>query len=439
MTFVPPTPPESPLPAAPRPRRWPKRALVGFLIAANVGIFGGLGVVWWAAHKVAGVATLDAGELGLAELPAELRDPRTFLLIGSDSREDLPEGWEGYGDFGGRRADVIILMQVLPDEGGVQMLSIPRDTKVMIDWSPSRINAPFNAETPEQGAARMVAAVSEFAQVPIHHYLQVDFAGFAGVVDAVGGIEMTFSYPARDGKSKLRVDAGKQTLDGRTALALARSRKYQELRNGEWVYVDASDIGRTRRQQEVLLALLTQIDRPSSVGGFTDLVHSLQGFVTADSALDEDEIIQLAWTMRSLGAADVEALTLPVDGLEENGVSYVVAHEPEAGAALAAFRAGEPMTAAIEGKGRVAVLNGNGRKGSAAAVAETLRAGGWKVVDVANSGRADYATTVVVARARRMAQAEALVAFLGYGRVEQGTTPADTDLVVIVGADGPGT
>lgn len=435
MTYYPVAPPPAPVPAAPPPaRRWPKRLLITFLVVANLAIFGGLGAFWWAANRVSGaVSTLDSSELGLAQLPADLGDPRTFLLIGSDSREDLPDDWVGYGDYSGQRADVIILVQVLPDKGGVQMLSIPRDTKVTINGTTNRINAFFN-----EGAAQILDAVSQFAQVPIHHYLQVDFAGFAGIVDAVGGIEMHFPFPARDLKSKFELAAGTQTLDGRTALAYARSRKYQEFRNGEWVYVDASDIGRTRRQQEVLMALLTQIDRPSSVGGFTDLVDSLGQFVTADDTLGEDEIIQLAWEMRSLRPENLDALTLPVDISEEGGVSYVVLHEPDAGQALAAFRAGEPLTAAVEGNGRVEVQNGNGVAGSAAAVAERLAAGGWEVLATTNSGREDYATTVVVARARHLSQAEAIVAFLGYGRVEQGPVPRDTDVVVIVGADAPG-
>jgi polyisoprenyl-teichoic acid--peptidoglycan teichoic acid transferase len=432
MTYYPAAPPAAPAPGAPpKARRWPKGLLVTFLIVANVGIFGGLGALWFAARHVSGaVATLDSSELGLADLPAELSDPRTFLLIGSDSRENLPEDWVGYGDYGGQRADVIILVQVLPHDGGVQMLSIPRDTKVTIDGTTNRINAFFG-----EGAGQIVGAVSQFAQVPIHHYLQVDFAGFAGIVDAVGGIEMNFPYAARDSKSKLNVPAGTQVLDGRTALAFARSRHYQEFRNGEWVYVDASDLGRTRRQQEVLMALLTQIDRPSSLAGFEELVDSLGEFVTADDTLGTDEIIQLAWEMRSLAPEDLDALTLPVDISEEGGVSYVVMHEPEAGAALAAFRAGEPLTAAVEGNGKVEVQNGNGITGSASAVADRLRAGGWEVTATTNSGREDYASTVVVARARNLSQAEAIVAYLGYGRVEQGPVPRGTDVVVIVGAD----
>jgi LCP family protein required for cell wall assembly len=435
MTFSPTPPPAPPPTASPdKVRRWPKRLLITFLVVANLGIFGALGAVWYAARRVSSsVATLPSAGLGLAESPVDLGDPRTFLLIGSDSREDLPDDWTGFGGSGGQRADVIILLQVIPDTGALQMLSIPRDLRVTYRGSTNRINAALN-----DGASAMVDAVSEFAQTPIHHYLQVDFAGFAGIVDAVGGIEMTFPYPARDTKSHLEVAAGTHVLDGRTALALARSRHYQEFREGQWVFVDASDLGRTRRQQDLLMALITQIDRPSSLDGFNELVDSLGEFVTADDSLGEDEIIQLAWAMRSVGPDDFDALTLPVDLFEEGGVSYVVPHEPDAGAALAAFRAGEPLAAAVEGNGRLEVQNGNGVAGSAGTVADRLTAGGWEVVAVTNGDREDYTTTLVVARPRHLPQAEAVVSFLGFGEVEVGTVPAGADVVVIVGADASG-
>ena len=430
---IPPAAPPAPAPPA-RSRRWPKRLLIGFLVLANLGIFGALGAVWYAARRVSSsVANLASEGLGLTGSPSDLGDPRTFLLIGSDSRADLPDDWVGYGDYGGQRADVIMLVQVIPERGELQMLSIPRDLRVVVNGSTDRINAAFN-----NGAPAIVAAVAEFTGSPIHHYLEVDFAGFAGIVDAVGGIKMTFPYPARDTKAKLEVAAGAQVLDGRTALALARSRHYQEFREGEWVFVDASDLGRTRRQQDLLMALITQIDRPSSLSGFNALVDSLGRFVTADDSLGEDEIIQLAWEMRSVGPDDFDALTLPVDLLEEGGASYVVPHEPDAGQALAAFRAGEPLAAAVEGNGRVEVQNGNGVAGSAGAVADRLRSDGWEVVAVTSGERNDYPTTLVVARPRYLPQAESVVAFLGYGAVEVGRVPDGADVVVIVGADAVG-
>ena len=99
--------------------------------------------------------------------------------------------------------------------------------------------------------------------IDIDYYIELDFAGFAGIVDGLGGVELNFPYPARDLKSHLNVDAGVQLVDGRTALAYARSRQYQENREGTWVSVDASDLGRIGRQQSLIFAMLAAAKRLS--------------------------------------------------------------------------------------------------------------------------------------------------------------------------------
>ncbi len=426
-------PPPGPLgstPEPPRPpRRWAKRVLVGFLVVANIAIFGSLGVLWFAARQVTGaVSTIPSSDLSLADPPARLSDPRTFLLIGSDSREGMPEE---FGDFGGERADVIMLAKVLPGDGRLQILSIPRDLKTQYRGSTAKINAALN-----DGPAAMVDAVTAATGIPVNHYIQVDFAGFAGMVDAIGGIEMTFPYPARDFNAWLEMPAGTHVLDGAHALALARSRSYQELRDGRWVSVDAGDIGRTRRQQDLLLAMLTQIDRPSSIGGFGGLLDALGGFVVVDDTLDENAIIQLAWEMRDLGPEDLDTATLPVTDLQENGVWYVTPIQPAATDVLRAFDAGATMEAPSETVS-VAVQNGNGRVGAASSVAEILEGLGFEVTSVANSGRVDYPETLILSRPENLARAEAVAAALGYGEAAVGRPPSDADVVVIVGLDAP--
>jgi len=407
-----------------------RRVLIGFLIIANIGIFGGLAAVWFAAGKVVDAIPTVEGDLSLAARPGSTSDPVTFLLVGSDSREGVPEDFTNMGSFSGQRADVIMLVKIIPAEGRVQMLSLPRDLKITYEGREQRLNATFN-----DGPAGILQAVGDFTAEPIHHYLQVNFAGFAGIVDAVGGIEMTFPFAARDVKSGLSIGAGTHTLDGQQALQLARSRKYQENQNGQWVYVRADDIGRTGRQQDLLMALVTQIDRPGSIGEFTDLVNALGGFVLSDDNLDEDDIIQLGWEMRNIGAADIDAMTLPVSYSTENGVAYVVAREPEATQALAAFRDGIPFEETVIGTASLEIQNGNGVPGSAGTVADLLEAGGYDIARVSNSGRTDYQTTLVVARPGALPQAEAIVELLGFGEAATGATPNGVDVVVIVGAD----
>lgn len=409
-----------------------RRVLLTFLISANVIVFGALAVVWFAANQVASsISTIPAGDLELDTPPVQTGEPRTFLLIGSDSRANLDD-LTNFGDVGGERADVVILAQVLPGESRLQLLSLPRDLKVQWEGRSEKINATFAFG----GAAGIVDAVQRHTGLPIHHYIQVDFAGFAGIVDAIGGIEMTFPFPARDTKSGFEVAAGTHTLDGDQAIALARSRRYEEFRGETWVSVDGSDLGRTRRQQDLLFAMITQIDRPSSIGGFQQLLDALGEFVFTDAGFDAEEILQLAWQMRGIDASALESKTLPVQISNEGGVSYVVEIQPDAANIVAAFASGdalEPARTAL----RVEVENGNGVAGSASMMADTLTGLGYEVVAAVDSGRFDYSTTLVVARPSMLDAAQQVVTALGYGEVMAGRIPEGADLVVIVGADAP--
>jgi LCP family protein required for cell wall assembly len=410
-------------------RPWVRRSIIGFLVVANIGIFGALAAVWFAADKVADAIPTIEGDLDLAELPGG-GDPVTFLLVGSDSRDGVPDDFTNMGSYGGQRADVIMLVKIIPEDGRVQILSLPRDLKITYEGRGQRINAAFN-----DGAAGLLEAVKDVTPDPIHHYLQVNFAGFAGIVDAVGGIEMTFPYPARDKKSGFSVNAGTQKLNGQQALQLARARKYQELRDGRWVFVRADDIGRTGRQQDVLMALITQIERPGSIGEFSSLVEALGEFVQSDDALNADDIIQLGWSMRNVSASDIDAMTLPIDYSTQNGVAYVVHREPEAAQALAAFAAGTPFEETVIGTATLEVQNGNGVGGSAGAVAAVLEGSGYDIGRITNSDRNDYSVTLVVARPQALEHAEAIVELLGYGEATTGATPNGVDVVVIVGGD----
>jgi LCP family protein required for cell wall assembly len=188
----------------------------------------------------------------------------------------------------------------------------------------------------------MVEVVAQATGIRPDHYLEVDFGGFAAIVDALGGIELNFPYPARDLKSGLSVEqVGVQTVDGGTALAYARSREYEELRDGAWVGEGGlPDIARTGRQRQVLLQIL---DKASSVSGLlrspAAMVSSAR-HLSADTGTNVFDLGALGWAMRSAGIT--ESVTLPVEISNEGGVSYVVP-VPPAAEVLAAFQNQSPM------------------------------------------------------------------------------------------------
>jgi anionic cell wall polymer biosynthesis LytR-Cps2A-Psr (LCP) family protein len=157
----------------------------------------------------------------------------------------------------------------------------------------------------------------------------------------LGGIEIEFPYAARDAKSGLNVEAGVHTVDGATALAYARSRSYEELRDGAWVAQGGGDIARAARQREVLTKIIGEASSVSGIIRSPLVVSAVGSHLTGDSDLSLFVLAQTGWAMRS--AAETDSVTLPVVGTEEGGVSYLVRAEPAASEVLAAFSAGEPL------------------------------------------------------------------------------------------------
>lgn len=413
------------------------RALVvALLVVANLAVFGGVAWVWyWAGRASSEVATIPAANLpSIDAAPSAPSEPRNFLLIGSDSREALPEDFpDFFGAAEGQRADVIMLVQTLPGDGRVQILSLPRDLKVRIPGEGTdKINAAYALGGPDL----MVQTVKQATGLPVHHYVEMDFVGFAQVVDALGGVTMYFPNPARDEKSGLSVPAGMVELDGAMALAYARSRSYQELQGDEWVAVEADDLGRIQRQQRLIFAILEEAKRPSTISELGDLVAALGEHVSADQGFSNRVLISLAWEMRSVGPADTEAAALPVDFAMEDGISYLVRKDPQATRVLEAFRTGSHLATAALGPPRIQVLNGNGRPGAAADMAELLEEKGYPVVALGDADNADYPRTLVIARPEEIVRARAVLQSIGFGEVlPAGELPPDVDVIVIVGDD----
>lgn len=312
----------------------------------------------------------------------------------------------------------------------VQILSIPRDLYVDIaGHGQNRINAAYAFG----GPSLMVETIRDSLGVEINHYVEIDFVGFQSLIDELGGIELWFPYPARDLKSGLDVDAGTQTLDGDTALAYARSRKYQELQNGTWVSVNADDIGRTKRQQEVVGAIVAELKRPSSITEAGDIAKAMARHMTIDSTLATSSVASLAWTFRGILTGSIEGATLPTYGMTIDGRSVLIADEPDASAVLANFRAGTVFSSQPL---RVQVLNGNGVKGSAGDMSRTLESMGFLVESVGDADTANFAQTIVLV-SDGSGNGEIIVDALGFGVVQVGSVDNGYDAVVIVGADAP--
>jgi len=260
-------------------------------------------------------------------------DTVNYLLVGSDSRSgldpDVPVG--GASTVTGKRSDTIILLRVAPS--GSMMMSIPRDLWVTIanTGRKGRINGAYNA-----GPANLVRTVQDNLKVPVNHYMEVGFESFVGVVDALGGVTINVPHPAFDVKSGLKIEqAGNVTLDGRQALAYARSRTYTEVIDGTPVTDPTADLGREERQQQFLrtaLAAVGSTKNPVTLLGVTDALST--GLVIDDSL----GLFDLFGLARKLGGSSPESVVLPTEPARKNGAAVLVLAEPGAQAVLARFR-----------------------------------------------------------------------------------------------------
>ncbi len=416
-------------------RRWGRRVVVTFLVLANLAVFG----AYWQLRAVEATYRSTVNTVpdlvGLTPPTPESGDPSTFLVIGSDSRENLDD-LSGFGSFEGQRADVIMLVRIDPADDSAQILSLPRDLYVDIPGEGTRkINGAYSIG----GASLMVDTVRQATGININHYVEVDFVGFQAIVDEVGGVRIDFPYPARDNKSGLAVEAGSQLLPGSQALAYARSRSYQELHDGKWVSVDADDIGRTRRQQQVIFAILAAMKKPSTITDAAGIVESFASHVSVDQGLAQASmLVEMAFGMRGLAPESIEAATLPTTGATKGGASVQIRKDPEAGLLLDALRRGESLQTAVEnGPLTVDVLNGNGASGSAREWSDELESRGFDIGKVGDADASTFTDTTVLVRPGELATGERIVKSLGFGSVQVGTIRTEVDAVVIIGSDRP--
>jgi len=323
-----------PAPEQPRRRRRGRTVLLWLLALAVIGVFAAIGALLWADSKIEKIP-----ESELESLQPVDAGIRNILIVGTDSREDLPDDFEGnFGSFSGSRTDVIMLAHF--SGGRAQLLSIPRDLKVEI---PGEGTQKINAAYVFGGPDLLVQTVQNNLGVAVNNYIEIDFVGFANVVDALGGVTLTFDNPARDLKSGLDVPAGEQTLGGEMALAYARSRSYQELRSGDWVSVDGSDIGRTGRQQQLLLTMFDQATSPGRAFNLPGFAAAFAEQIRADSGVSVGVLVELGRAVLGLESGEIDTRTLPVSISDEGGVSYVVRIEPAATDVLDAFTSGSPF------------------------------------------------------------------------------------------------
>jgi LCP family protein required for cell wall assembly len=303
--------------------------------------------------------------------------PYNVLVIGSDTRvgESAAEAKEfgNQSTAGGQRSDTIKIIHVDPKTGTASVLSLPRDTFVTLSGvpaasgvsNPNKLNSAFatgpNDPDPSgTGANGLVQTIQNTFGIPISHWIVVNFFGLMDAVNALHGINMDVPFPVQDygdcnengvyeNCTGLDITTtGCQTLSGKEALALSRSRHFEWYQNGEWNSDYSSDIGRIERQDLIIEAVVDKAKSTYNPFTAASFISSLTHDVTLDNKLSAGTLLDLAERYHAFSGSSLKTYTLPTQGASYapyDDEDVEVVQEPAATEMITQFLGTAPMTA----------------------------------------------------------------------------------------------
>jgi len=289
---------------------------VGKIIVRSLAVFvalllvSAIGLYVWVSSRIDGIEVFEDYEGRPAETPGQ-----DWLLVGSDSRAGLSAAQRrklATGRAAGKRTDTMMLLHIPENGGRPTLVSLPRDSLVPIDGhGRDKLNAAYSVKG--GGPKLLVRTVEKVTGIRIDHYMEIGFAGFVQIVDAVGGVEICVKQNIKDPKAGLNVKKGCQEMDGATALGYVRTRATGAI----------PDFERTQRQRQFFSAVVKKAASPGV------LFNPFKGIPLAAAATDAVTVDKDTGTfdLLSLGLAmsdDPVNTVVPTASFPTiNGVNYV--------------------------------------------------------------------------------------------------------------------
>jgi LCP family protein required for cell wall assembly len=396
-------------------------ALALLLIAG----FGGMRLYGWARDRIvaglpnfesvaidtsvaaAEASTQTTPDPNAAAAPAATEQPRSkainVLFLGTDERADEVEG--------PLRTDTIILATLDLDSQTAGMLSLPRDLWVPIPNfnMTTKINTAYGLGVANQyaggGPQLVMDTVSSFVGQEVPYFVRINFDGFEQMIDLIGGIDIDVpktihdeQYPTDDyGVETFHLDAGLQHMDGETSLKYARTRNVDD------------DYGRSRRQQDVIRAILDKVRSanmlPTLLSNAPSLLSTFANSFSTNIPLDK----MIEWATAIVDRPPQEVRQLVLDSrygeetYSEQGAWILLPDRAKVRAAVNTFftppalSSAESVAVASDPTAvNIELLNGAGVPGLAAQVRDLLEARGWHVVSIGDADRGDYAQSILI-------------------------------------------
>ena len=431
------------------------RILSWVALSMSVVVLAVAGLGWWAFNhydsQISRISVFNKlkGHTAPAAAP---RNAENYLLVGSDSRAGANELGSKAVDFvPGQRSDTIILVHLYGSSEKAQLVSFPRDSYVQIpaytDPTTGRTRAThmdkINSAFSEGGAPLLIATIEQLSNIRIDHFLQIDFNGFKGMVNKLGGVDVCLTQPAKDSFSGIDLAAGTHHISGDVALAFVRQRHGLAL----------GDIDRIARQQQFIGALVRQVLsaqtllNPFKLNDFLNVAtSSLQG----DENLTGSNLKDLALRMKNFSSGGVIFSTVPISdiGGRRNGADVVLLDDQKMAALFDSLRRDEapgtpaapagpatqaPALIVAPANVRVSVFNGSVTQGLARKASNDLSKVGFAVIGIPQTRGSGATQTTIFYGPSKADSARTLAAALP-GAVLQADPSLSRTLEVVVGS-----
>lgn len=379
----------------------------------------------------------------------EAKERVNILMLGIDALDSK------YADKGSR-SDTMMLFSMDPKSNTAFLLSIPRDSRVPIrGHGLDKINHAHSYG----GIDLSLKAVKDLLQIPIHHYVRVDYKALFKTVDDIGGIEVELPHdiyhsdPYADPPLLINIKKGKHLLDGQKAMEYLRFRGYE----------GNPDLVRISKQQEFVQKMMDKILSPASIGRVPKYIETWYSYVDTD--MSKKDMLELAKDGIKLDPSKLRRETLPGEGKYIGKVSYFILDGEKMREQVAFLLAGNyeepettegdtnqpdtPISNETQTTGtsdtkqeevkpqHVTVQNGSGKQGIAKRASDLLKISDIEVQKTGNADNFNYKNTLIYYSGNKKF-AESVREALGKGELVENSEKLKnyrTDILVVVGKD----
>lgn len=234
-----------------------------------------------------------------------------FLMMGVDAKDVKKSK--------GTRTDTMMLMKANFDTGQIDLLSLPRDTRVLVKGKEDKLNHAHAYG----GSNLTMKTVRDFTGLDVDYYVKVDYRAVKGIVQAIGGVEidvplnMKYNDPTADPPLNINIKKGLQTLDGDDAHDFLRFRSgYKE-----------GDLGRIKAQQYFMKELMKQTLRPKNIMKLPKLIETYYDYV--ETNIPMSVILKGGLAANKMDVENLNTNTIPGENKRIGGLDYLIYNRVE--------------------------------------------------------------------------------------------------------------